>query len=175
MESYWYILKVLPGKERQLNEQFNQQITLGRVKNIKRFICPTENEFVSYRNKKVLREKVIYSGYLYFESQKLLNEDELKEISSKQNIMGMMGDRLPMLMRKNDVEKIIKDEMLEEHMVSKKLKFENGDNIRIIDGPFSSFEGVISTIDGDKVDVEVKIFGRNTAVSLNLNQIEKYS
>lgn len=173
MESFWYILKVLPGKERQLNEQFNQQIGLGRVKNITRFVCPTESELVSYRNKKITREKVIYSGYLYFESQKLLNEDELKEISSKQNIMGMMGERLPMLMRKNDVEKIIKDETLKEHITSKRLKFEIGNQIKITEGPFSSFFGVVSNIDGNRVDVNVKIFGRDTLVSLGIDQIEK--
>lgn len=173
MDTFWYILKVLPGKERQLNEQFNQQINLGRVKNIKRFVCPTESELVSYRNKKILREKVIYSGYLYFESQKLLNEDELKEISSKQNIMGMMGERLPMLMRRNDVEKIIKDESLKDHIVSKRLKFEMGNHIKITEGPFSSFNGIITNIDGNKVDVDVKIFGRDTSVSLNIDQIEK--
>jgi transcription antitermination factor NusG len=43
----------------------------------------------------------------------------------------------------------------------------------ISEGPFSSFEGIISDVKGDKVDIEVKIFGRNTAVSLTLNQIEK--
>ncbi|WP_283101714.1 transcription termination/antitermination NusG family protein, partial [Escherichia coli] len=90
MNTSWYVVKVMPGKERQLNEQFNQQISLGRIKNISRFICPTEKEFVIVKNKKVLREKVIYSGYLYFESPKKLVEDELKEIALIPNIMGMM-------------------------------------------------------------------------------------
>lgn len=166
-------MKVLPGKERQLNEQFNQQITLGRLKNVTRFVCPTENEFVSLKNKKVLREKVIYSGYLYFESNKTLNEDQLKEISMTQNVMSMMGGKLPMLMRKGDVEKIIKDELLDNHVESKKSRFVNGEKVTIIEGPFSSFEGTISDIVGEKVDVQVKIFGRDTAVSLTLNQIKK--
>ena len=66
MDTFWYVIKVLPGKERQLNDQYNMQISLGNIKNIVRFICPTDSELVMVKNKKVLREKVIYNGYLYF-------------------------------------------------------------------------------------------------------------
>lgn len=173
MDSFWYVLKVLPGKERQLNDQFNQQINLGKVKNIKRFVCPTEHELVTQRNKKILREKVIYRGYLYFESGKRLNEDELKEISTRQNVMGMMGDRVPVLMTNNDVERIIKDDLLTEHIESKKLRFEKGDNVVIVEGPFASFEGIISSVNDQKVEIDVLIFGRSTSVLLTIDQIEK--
>jgi transcriptional antiterminator NusG len=172
MDTFWYVIKVLPGKERQLNEQYNMQISLGNIKNIKRFICPTETELVTVKEKKVLREKVIYSGYLYFESEKEMNEDELKEISSIPNIMGMMGDKKPLMMRKGDVEKIIKDDLLEEHKNNKKLKFDIGSSVVICDGPFSGFIGIISSIQDDKVEVDVKIFGRTTPVSLSDNQIK---
>jgi transcriptional antiterminator NusG len=173
MESAWYVVKVLPGKERSLNEQFNKDIELGRIKNITRFICPTEKEFVVVKNKKVLREKVLYSGYLYFETKKQLEEDDLKIISLIPNIMGMMGDRMPMLLKETDIRRILKDDTLEDHIESKKLKYIIGERVVVSEGPFQTFEGVISDIKGDKVDVEVKIFGRNTAVSLSLEQIEK--
>jgi len=173
METTWYVVKVLPGKERSLSEDFNKQITLGKINNIKRFVCPTEKEFVVTRKKKVLREKVIYSGYLYFETPKKLEEDDLKIISLLPNIMGMMGDRMPTMLRENDIKRIIKDEVLENHIESKKLKFINGERVVVSEGPFASFEGTISEIKGEKVDIEVKIFGRNTTVSLTLEQIEK--
>ena len=83
METVWYVVKVLPGKERLLNEQFNKDIGLGRISNIVRFVCPTEKELVVLKNKKVLREKVLYSGYLYFESVKKLQDDDLKVILNK--------------------------------------------------------------------------------------------
>jgi len=173
METTWYVVKVLPGKERQLNEQFNQQISLGRIRNITRFICPTEKEFIVVKNKKVLREKVIYSGYLYFESSKKLVDDELKEIALIPNIMGMMGDRKPMVMSQTDVRRILKDEQLEEHIETKRLKFILGERVMISEGAFKTFEGIISEMKGEKVDVEVKIFGRNTLVSLSIDQINK--
>jgi len=173
MNTAWYVVKVLPGKERSLNEQFNKDIGLGRISHINRFVCPTEKEFVVVKNKKVIREKVLYSGYLYFESPKKLEEDDLKIISLIPNIMGMMGDRMPMLLKDTDVRRILKDDTLEEHIESKKLKFDSGESVIVCDGPFKDFNGTIKEIKGDRVDVEIKIFGRNTAVSLTLEQIQK--
>ncbi len=173
MENIWYVVKVLPGKERSLAEQFNKEISLGKINNIVRFICPTEKEFVLVKNKKVIREKVLYSGYLYFEAPKKLVEEELKVISTIPNIMGMMGDRMPLLLKDTDVRRILKDETLEEHIESKKLKFDTGETVIVSDGPFNDFNGVIKEVKGEKVDVEIKIFGRNTLVSLHLDQIRK--
>jgi transcriptional antiterminator NusG len=173
MNSNWYVVKVLPGKERSLTEQFNKDIEIGRIKNIIRFVCPTEKEFVAVKNKKILREKVLYSGYLYFESTNLLGDDQLKEIALIQNIMGMMGERTPVKLRESDIKRILKDDTLEEHIDAKKLKYNSGETVKVIEGPFASFQGTIKEFKGDKIDVEIKIFGRNTPVTLTLNQIEK--
>lgn len=173
METNWYLVKVLPGKERSLTEEFNKQITQGKMGNVSRFVCPTEKNVVVVRNKKAIREKVLYSGYLYFESQKRLNDDELKSISLMQNIMGMGGNRIPVLLRESDVMRILKDEVLEKHTDSKRLRYDKGETVMVIEGPFATFEGNISEVKGEKVELEIKIFGRNTAVELTINQIEK--
>lgn len=173
METNWYVVKVMPGKERTLNEEFNKRISMGKMDNITRFVCPTEKEFVVVKKKKVLREKVLYGGYLYFESPKLLSDSELKVIAATQNIMGIMGNKTPLLLTKSDVRKIMVDDRLNEHIESKKLYMTIGERVVINEGAFNSFEGIISDIKGEKVDVEVKIFGRNTVVSLTMNQIEK--
>jgi transcriptional antiterminator NusG len=173
METKWYLVKVLPGKERSLAEEFNKYISLGRMKPISRFICPTEKNIVVVKNKKAIREKVLYSGYLYFETEKSLNEDELKTISLLPNIMGMGGNRIPIQLRDSDIRRILKDDMLEEHIDSKKLKFMIGEQVTVTEGPFSTFHGTISEINGEKVSIEIKIFGRNTAVELTLSQIAK--
>lgn len=173
METNWYLVKVLPGKERSLTEEFNKQITQGRMGNVSRFVCPTEKNVVVVRNKKAIREKVLYSGYLYFETQKRLNDDELKSISLMQNIMGMGGNRIPILLRESDVMRILKDEVLEQHSDSKRLRYDKGETVMVIEGPFTTFEGIISEVKGEKVELEIKIFGRNTAVELTINQIEK--
>jgi transcriptional antiterminator NusG len=173
METKWYLVKVLPGKERSLAEEFNKYISLGKMKGITRFVCPTEKNVVVVRNKKAIREKVLYSGYLYFETPKQLNEDELKTISLLPNIMGMGGNRVPIELRDSDIKRILVDDVLEQHVDSKRLKYMIGEQVMVVEGPFNTFEGVISEIKGEKVDVEIKIFGRNTAVELTLNQISK--
>ncbi len=173
METNWYLVKVLPGKERSLAEEFNKNISQGKMKSVTRFVCPTEKQVVVVRNKKAIREKVLYSGYLYFESPKPLNEDELKTISLFPNIMGMGGNRIPIELRESDVKRILKDDVLEIHEDSKRLKYIVGEQVTVIEGPFNTFEGVISEVKGDKVELEIKIFGRNTAVELTLNQIAK--
>jgi transcriptional antiterminator NusG len=173
MESNWYVVKVLPGKERSLKEEFNKQIELGRIKNILRFLCPTEKEFKVIKNKKQIRERVLYSGYLYFESETKLQEDELKQISTMNGLMGMMGDKTPVKLRENEVRRIIKDELLEEHNNISQYQYKIGESVVITDGPFTTFEGIISSINGEKVSLEVKIFGRVTPVELTLRQIDK--
>lgn len=173
MDSKWYVVKVMPGKERQLSEQFNTQISIGKISFIERFVCPMDKEFVVVRKKKVLREKIIYNGYLYFETQKELTDDQLKNIAAYPSIMGMLGDKRPRKMRDQDILKILKDDSLEEHKEKKSLKFANGESVVITEGPFSSFNGTISSLKGDKVDLSVKVFGRDTLVTVNLDQIAK--
>ncbi len=173
MSTSWYVVKVLPGKERQLTEQYNKEISLGSIKNILRFVCPLEKNLVVVKNKKVIREKVLYSGYLYFETKQKLNDDDLKVIAHQQSIMGLLGDKTPILLRESDVARILKDEVLDEHIQSKKITLNSGDIVSIPDGAFNGFNGVISSVKGDKVDVEVKIFGRGTIVTVGIEHVEK--
>jgi transcriptional antiterminator NusG len=173
MSTSWYVVKVLPGKERQLTEQYNKEISLGSIKNILRFVCPLEKNLVVVKNKKVIREKVLYSGYLYFETKQKLNDDDLKVIAHQQSIMGLLGDKTPVLLRESDVARILKDEVLDEHIQSKKITLNSGDIVSISDGAFNGFNGVISSVKGDKVDVEVKIFGRGTIVTVGIEHVEK--
>jgi len=78
--SNWYVVKVLPGKERQIEDHFNTEISNGELKIIKRFICPTEKNTFIVKNKKTTRDSVIYTGYLYFETEDKLNDADLKRI-----------------------------------------------------------------------------------------------
>jgi transcriptional antiterminator NusG len=173
MENYWYVMKVLSGKEKALSEQLNQQITLGKINNVLRFLCPIEKEYIQVKDKKVLRDKIIYNGYVYFESKNKLKEDELKDFSNFPHVISMFGEKMPLLMSKMDVQRILKDELLNEHNETKRIKYSIGEIILIKDGAFGNFEGSISSINDDKVDVDVMIFGRKTPVTLNIEQISK--
>ncbi len=173
MKEYWYVLKVVSGKEKQLTEFLNEQISLGRYNFITRCICPSDKEFVTINKKKVLREKIIYNGYVYFETKKRLNEEEIKEASNLPNVSSMFGNKSPILLSHEDVKKIIKDDTLAERIESKQIKFKIGETVMINDGPFKSFKGDVTKINNDFVDVEIKIFSKPTLVSLNMEQILK--
>jgi transcription termination/antitermination protein NusG len=172
MESFWYLVKVLPGKERQLEQQFNEEISLGRIPDIKTFVCPVEKQLKVVNKKKVVRDKVIYTGYLYFESNERLDVDQLKNLSHLPGIMGILGDRTPVLIRDVEMKKVLKSE--NEEVLKNDTIYRKGELIKITDGPFKTFEGHISEIRDEKIDVEVTIFGRVTNVNLDIFQIEKY-
>jgi transcriptional antiterminator NusG len=87
--------------------------------------------------------------------------------------MAMGGDRTPVLLNQSDIRRILKDDTLEEHIESKRLVYNIGTKVKVIEGPFGGFNGVISEMNGEKVTIEIKIFGRNSNVELTLSQIEK--
>jgi transcriptional antiterminator NusG len=85
----------------------------------------------------------------------------------------MLGDKKPRLMGRHDINKIIKDEMLDEHKYVKSITFTVGEDVVLTDGPFASFNGTIMEIKGDKVELQVKIFGRLTPVTIDIQNIKK--
>lgn len=172
MATYWYLVKVLPGKERQLMEQFNTEIGLGDIKGIKRFVCPLEKQYKMIRNKRVIRERVIYTGYLYFEAEHELDQDELKNLSYLPDIMKVLGDKRPVRLRDREIQRVL-NEGQKGQDVKNKIEYRIGEVVKVIDGPFNSFEGEVRKVEGEKVDVDVKVFGRPTKVSLTIEQIQK--
>jgi len=167
-------MRVLPGKERQMTEHLNEKIELGKILGIKRFVCPMEKEFVMLRKKKILRDKVIYSGYIYFETEEKLSEDDLKHLSLLENIMSMSGSKMPVLMTQSDIDKIIKDDELSNRVNHQMGLYKIGENVQIVEGPFATFNGIIKEINDDKVVLNIVVFGRQTKVTLNNNQIKNY-
>jgi len=171
MEGFWYLVKVLPGKERQLEEQFNTEIELGNLTTVKRFVCPMEKQLKVIKNKKVIRERVIYTGYLYFETDHLLDIDELKYLSYLPNIMSILGDKKPVRLRDKEIQLVLNQKT--DDVLNSQVEYTVGDAIKVIDGPFNTFEGEVALIESNRIDVNVRIFGRDTKVSLTKEQIEK--
>lgn len=169
----WYVIKVIPGKERQVTEYFNNKIVSGEIKSAIRFLSPTEKEMVMISGKKVYREKVIYNGYVYIETKNGLTDDEMKLIAAAPSIMGMFGEKKPQRLSQSDVSRIIKDDTLEERRKSKTLQYEQGEKVKIDVGPFSGLNATIESIKGDKVVLVVKMFGDNTVVETEIGHISK--
>lgn len=171
--SKWYVIKVTPGKERQLNEQFNTQISMGKMEYIARFICPTEKEMKVVAGKKTFREKVLYSGYLYLETHESLTDEQSNQIVANPSVMSMLGNKAPRRLTQEDISRILKDDVLDKHKEDKSLKYLIGENVTIDAGPFATFNGVIESVKNDKVQLNVRVFGRSTSVEVSIDQISK--
>lgn len=172
--SSWYILKVAPGKERKLCDELNFEVDHHKIGYVKKFVCPLEKEVTQNKTKNTIRDKVIYPGYLYFESDADITNDTLKSISQYEGVMSLMGDKTPIKLRDKDVIRILMDDNLEIHQGEKDKLFNVGDEVTIINGPFKTFRGIVQGTNDDVIEVEVKIFGRTNLIELKIFEIERY-
>jgi transcriptional antiterminator NusG len=129
---------------------------------------------------KVMRERNYYPGYVMIEIADGKLGDDLKDvIKNTSNVIHFLGKENPIALRKSEVNKMLgkMDEMAEAGGISMSEPFIIGETIKIIEGPFNDFNGVIEEVNDEKkkLKVTVKIFGRSTPVELNYMQVEKIS
>lgn len=184
-ESKWYVLRVVSGKERSVKEYLDKDIARsGWTEIIKQVFLPMEKVYKVQNGKKVMREKNYFPGYVMLEvADGKLTDDIIQHISNITNIMHFLTDGKGskgniISLRKTEVNKMLGkvDEMNEGGMVMSE-PFIVGETIKIIEGPFNDFNGVIEEVNDEKkkLKVTVKIFGRSTPVELNYMQVEKLS
>jgi transcriptional antiterminator NusG len=168
----WYIVRTQSNREKSIADKIKNESEkgdlIGKVSNI---IVPIENTFYLKNGKKIKREKVLYPGYVFIETNAI---GELKYFLRGVNgASGFLTDRQGNIqeLSKRDVNRMIG--IQEELAVEKETKFLVDEVVKIIEGPFSSMIGTIDSIDGDKVKLSVSIFGRINNVELNISQIDK--
>jgi transcriptional antiterminator NusG len=183
-ETKWYVLRVVSGKERKIKEYLDKDIIRnGWEKIIKQIFLPVEKVYKVANGKKVMRERNYYPGYIMIEvSGSILPDDIVQSISNVSNVMHFLTDGKGskgqiISLRKSEVNKMLgkMDEMSDIGSVTMSEPFIIGETIKIIDGPFNDFNGVIEEVNDEKkkIKVQVKIFGRATPVELNYMQVEK--
>src|ERR1700761_2763928 len=183
-ESKWYVLRVVSGKERKIKEYLDKDIIRnGWSETIKQVFLPVEKVYKVQNGKKVMRERNFYPGYVMIEvAGEKLNDDIVQHISNITNVMHFLTDGKGskgniISLRKAEVNKMLgkMDEMGEGGGMTMSEPFIIGETIKIIDGPFNDFNGVIEEVNDEKkkLKVQVKIFGRATPVELNYMQVEK--
>ena len=182
----WYVLRVVSGKERKVKEYLDKDIIRsGYADVIKQIFLPMEKVYKVQNGKKVMREKNYFPGYVMLEVlDGKLTDDMIHHISNVSNIMHFLTDGKGskgniISLRKAEVNKMLGkvDEMSEAGGMSMSEPFIIGETIKIIDGAFNDFNGVIEEVNDEKkkLKVIVKIFGRSTPVELNYMQVEKLS
>ena len=185
-ETKWYVLRVVSGKERSVKEYLDKDIIRqGWSADIIQVFLPMDKVYKVQNGKKVMREKNFYPGYVFMEVvDGKLSEDMILHISNISNIMHFLTDGKGskgkiISLRKSEVNKMLgkMDEMGEAGGMTMSEPFIIGETIKIIDGAFNDFNGVIEEVNDEKkkLKVIVKIFGRSTPVELNYMQVEKLS
>ena len=184
-ESKWYVLRVVSGKERKIKEYLDKDVTRnGWNEMVKQVFLPMEKVYKVQNGKKVMREKNYFPGYVMIEvADGKLNDDMVQHISSISNVMHFLTDGKGskgniISLRKAEVNKMLgKVDEMNDQGVTISEPFIIGETIKIIEGPFNDFNGVIEEVNDEKkkLKVTVKIFGRSTPVELNYMQVEKLS
>jgi len=184
-ETKWYVLRVVSGKERSVKEYLDKDISRsGWTDIIKQVFLPMEKVYKVQNGKKVMREKNYFPGYVMLEvADGKLNDDIIQHISNISNIMHFLTDGKGskgniISLRKSEVNKMLgKVDEMNDQGVTMSEPFIVGETIKIIEGPFNDFNGVIEEVNDEKkkLKVVVKIFGRSTPVELNYMQVEKLS
>jgi transcriptional antiterminator NusG len=183
-ESKWYVLRVVSGKEKKVKEYLDKDIIRnGWDKIVKQIFLPVEKVYKVANGKKVMRERNFYPGYIMMEvAGNKLTDDMIQHISNISNVMHFLTDGKGskgniICLRKAEVNKMLgkMDEMSDIGGVTMSEPFIIGETVKIIDGPFNDFNGVIEEVNEEKkkLKVTVKIFGRATPVELNYMQVEK--
>ena len=177
----WYVLRVVSGKERKVKEYLDKEVSRGGWSQfVKQVFLPVEKVYKVQNGKKVMRERNYYPGYVMIEIADGKLSDDLRDVvKNTSNVIHFLGKENPIALRKAEVNKMLgkMDEMAEAGGSTMSEPFIVGETIKIIEGPFNDFNGVIEEVNDEKkkLKVTVKIFGRSTPVELNYMQVEKIS
>ena len=185
-ETKWYVLRVVSGKEKKVKEYLDIEVRRSDWGNvISQIFLPVEKVYKVVAGKKVMREKNYFPGYVMLEVlDGKLTDDMIHHISNVSNVMHFLTDGKGskgniISLRKSEVNKMLGkvDEMSDAGGMTMSEPFIIGETIKIIDGAFNDFNGVIEEVNDEKkkLKVIVKIFGRSTPVELNYMQVEKLS
>ena len=169
----WYVIHCYSGYENKVRHNLEQRIeTMGMKDKIFDVVIPTQEEIEVKDGKRRTVERHIFPGYVLVNL--LLSEESWYVVRNTPGVTGFVGmGNNPTPLRPEEVSQIIK--RMEAEAPTVKVTFKVGERVRIIDGPFNDFRGVVSEIDMErtKVRVMVSFFGRETPVELDFLQVEK--
>lgn len=174
----WYVLRAVGGKEKKVKEYIEAEIAnLGLQDYVSQVLIPTEKVYQIRNGKKITKERISLPGYILIEAV-LIGEIPhiLRGIT---NVIGFLADTKtnePIPMRQSEVNRILgtMDEA-EETLETSGVQFVVGETVKVIDGPFDGFNGLVEEVNEEKkkLKVMVKIFGRKTPLELGYMQVEK--
>jgi len=181
MQSQWFAIHTLSGQELKVRDNIEKRIKTDEMQEfIKEVLVPMEKVVEVRNQKKTVTTRELHPGYVYIDMVLLDENRRLLDrpwyfIRETTGIIGFVGGERPVPVSREEID-VIKAQVSESEDTEKpKVNFEVGETIKINDGPFLNFSGVIEEIDParGKLKVTVNIFGRNTPVELEYWQVEK--
>ena len=174
MAYQWYAIQTYAGSEQAVKRAIEQlAIDYGIEDKIERIVVPTEEVIEVKNGKKKITERTLYSGYAFAHID--LDTDLWHKIQSLPRVSRFIGEqKTPTALAASDVKNIL-DKMENKSAPRPKVDFETGEMVRIIDGPFANFTGMVEEYDLNHgtLKLNVSIFGRNTPVEILYTQVEK--
>jgi len=174
MAFQWYAIQTYSGSEQSVKRAIEQLIVdYGIEEKVERIVVPTEEVIEVKNGLKKITERTLYSGYAFAHID--LDVDLWHKIQSLPRVSRFIGEqKTPTPLTEADI-KVILDKMEKKEAPRPKVDFENGEMVRIVDGPFANFTGIVEEYDLDhgKLRLNVSIFGRNTPVEILYTQVEK--
>jgi transcriptional antiterminator NusG len=173
----WYVVRAISGKEHKVKQYIEQEINRLKLTDyVSQVLIPTEKVFQIRSGKKVSKERNFFPGYILIEAA-LVGEvpHVIQNITGVVGFLGVRGEP-PAPMRQSEVNKILgRVDQLSDSEEMVHVPFNVGEAVKVIDGPFNNFSGVIEEINEEKkkLKVMVKIFGRKTPLELGYMQVEK--
>ena len=177
-----YVIRDVGGKEKKVKEYIETMVHNSHLEEyISQVLIPTEKVYTIRNGKKISKEKVSYPGYVLVEAAMV---GEIPYVlRNTPNVLGFLGDSkedskrmIATPLRPQEVARILgRVDELSQGEEENEIPFFVGETVKVTDGPFSSFSGVIEAVDNDrkKLTVSVKIFGRKTPMELSFMQVEK--
>ena len=180
MNSQWFVVHTLAGQEQKVKDSLEKRMKAEEMTEfIKEILVPMEKVAEVRGGKKTVTTRKLYPGYVFID---MILLDENKRVIEKpwyfvrdtQGIIGFVGGDRPTPTPAEEIEQIKAQISESEDTEKPKVHFEVGETIKINDGPFLNFSGVIEEIEPErgKLKVTVNIFGRNTPVELEYWQVE---
>jgi transcriptional antiterminator NusG len=175
MAARWYVVNVYSGSEKKVAASLKEQAVLKNLEDkILDVLVPTEEVVEIKKGAKVNSERKFFPGYILVKME--MSDECWHVVRNTPRVSGFLGSRnKPQPISDAEAERIIKqmEEGIERPQTV--VDFEVGEQIRVIDGPFASFIGVVEDVDSEKsrLKVSVSIFGRYTPVELEFSQVEK--
>ena len=175
MDARWYVVNVHSGSEKKVAESIREQALLKKMEEkILEVIVPVEQVIEVKKGTKISSERKFFPGYVLVKM--VMSDASWHVVKNTPKVTGFLGSRnKPQPITESEAQKIIKQMQEGVERPQTIINFEIGEQVRVNDGPFASFVGLVEEVDAEKtrLKVSVSIFGRSTPVELEFAQVEK--